>query len=80
MLCFFMITDLLNAFSHFRQGLWTPYLGSALLVALPLAAIGFFAGVKFLDKINRVTFLRIVYVVLLVVGGNMLIRAILAVV
>ncbi len=79
MLCFFMITDLLNAFSHFRAGLWTPYLGSALLVALPFAAVGFFAGVKFLDKINRTTFLRFVYLVLLGVGGNMFIRAILAV-
>ncbi|MEG1987821.1 MAG: sulfite exporter TauE/SafE family protein [Oscillibacter sp.] len=79
MLCFFMITDILNAVSHFRQGLWTPYLGSALLVALPLAAVGFFAGVKFLDKINRETFLRFVYVILLFVGANMLIRALMAV-
>ena len=51
---------------------------SALLVGLPMAAIGFFLGMEFLKKINRGQFLRNVYVVLLFVGGNMLITSILS--
>lgn len=67
-----------NAFSQYRSGAFTPYMLSALLVGLPMAAIGFFIGMEFLKKINREQFLRIVYVVLLFVGGNMLITSILS--
>lgn len=67
-----------NAFSQYRSGAFTPYMLSALLVGLPMAAIGFFLGMEFLKKINREQFLRIVYVVLLFVGGNMLITSILS--
>ncbi len=67
-----------NAFSQWRNGAFTPYLGSALIVGVPLAAIGFFLGMAFLKKINRETFLRIVYVVLLFIGANMLITSLMA--
>lgn len=61
-----------NAFNQFRNGAFTPYLGSALVIGVPLAAIGFFLGMAFLKKIDKETFLRIVYVVLLFIGANML--------
>lgn len=80
MICLWAILDLLNAFNQFRNGAWTPYLWSAILVCLPFAAVGFILGVKFLDKINREQFLRVVYVILFAVGLNLLIRSILAVI
>ena len=48
-------------------------------MGLPMAAIGFFLGMAFLKKINREQFLRIVYCVLLFVGGNMLFTSLMAV-
>lgn len=45
-----------NAFSQYRSGAFTPYMLSALLVGLPMAAIGFFLGMEFLKKINREQF------------------------
>lgn len=80
MICLWAILDLLNAFNQFRNGAWTPYLWSAILVCLPFAAVGFILGVKFLDKINREQFLRVVYVILFAVGLNLLIRSVLAVI
>lgn len=68
-----------NAISQFRNGAWTPHLWSALAVGIPMAAIGFFLGMAFLKKINRETFLRIVYCVLLFIGANMLITNVMAV-
>lgn len=47
------------------------YLINALLIGLPLAGIGFFFGMRFLERINRVQFLRIVYAVLMLIGVNM---------
>ena len=67
-----------NAFSQFRSGVVTPHLWSALAVGAPMAAVGFFVGMAFLKKINKETFLRIVYCVLLFVGANMLITSLLA--
>lgn len=63
-----------NAFNQWRNGAFTPYLGSSLIVGLPLAGIGFFIGMAFLKKINREQFLRFVYCVLLIVGGSMFIQ------
>lgn len=73
-----VILNTWNAFNQYRNGAFTPYMWSALLIGLPMAAIGFFLGMAFLKKINREQFLRIVYVVLLFVGVNMLITSILA--
>ncbi|GHA58349.1 sulfite exporter TauE/SafE family protein [Photobacterium aphoticum] len=61
-----------NLFNQHQNGAFTSELNSALLVGLPLAGIGFFFGMRFLEKINREQFLRIVYVVLLIIGSNML--------
>lgn len=60
-----------NALSQYRAVPDKPYLMSALAVGIPLAGIGFFFGVRFLEKINRVQFLRIVYAVLMLIGVNM---------
>ncbi len=79
MICLWAILDLMNAFNQWRNGAWTPYLWSAVLTCLPFAAVGFIIGVKFLDKINREQFLKVVYVILFAVGLNLLIRSMLAV-
>ena len=73
-----VILNTWNAFSQFRSGVVTPHLWSALAVGAPMAAVGFFVGMAFLKKINKETFLRIVYCVLLFVGANMLITSLLA--
>lgn len=74
------ILNVWNAFNQYRNGAFTAELGSALAVGLPFAAVGFFLGMRFLDKINRVQFLRIVYCLLLFIGGNMLITNLLKVI
>ncbi|GEM79317.1 sulfite exporter TauE/SafE family protein [Vibrio superstes] len=61
-----------NLFNQHQNGAFTTELNSALLIGLPLAGIGFYFGMRFLEKINREQFLRIVYVVLLLIGANML--------
>ncbi len=71
--------DILNSINHFRNGAVTPELWNVLLFCWPFAAAGFIAGVFFLNKINRTTFLRFVYVVLLATGLNMLVRSLMAV-
>lgn len=73
-----VILNTWNAFSQFRSGVVTLHLWSALAVGAPMAAVGFFVGMAFLKKINKETFLRIVYCVLLFVGANMLITSLLA--
>ena len=74
------ILNFLNAVNQIRNGSLTPYLGSALLVCYPFAAVGFIAGVKFLNKINKETFLKFIYIVLFAVGLNTLIRSLLVVI
>ncbi len=74
-----VILNTWNTFSQYRAGVITPTVLSALAIGLPCAAIGFALGMSFLKKINREQFLRIVYVVLLIVGGSMLINSLLAV-
>jgi uncharacterized membrane protein YfcA len=74
-----IVLNTYNAFNQYRNGAWTPRLFSSLSIGVPLAAIGFFVGMAFLKKINREQFLRIVYCVLLFVGGNMLITNLMAV-
>lgn len=72
------ILNTVNAFNQYRNGAWNPHLWSALAVGVPMAAVGFVLGIAFLKKINREQFLRIVYVVLLVIGDDMLIRSVMA--
>ncbi len=68
-----------NIYTQFRNGAFTPRMWSALGIGLPCAAIGFFLGMGFLKRINREQFLRIVYLVLLFIGANMLITSLMAV-
>lgn len=68
------ILNVWNAFNQYRNGAFVPRLGMALLVGMPFAAVGYFLGMRFLEKINRVQFLRIVYFILLVIGINMTAR------
>lgn len=75
-----VILNTWNAFTQFRNGVVTMHLWSALAIGVPMAAVGFFLGMAFLKKINREQFLRIVYCVLLFVGGNMLITSLMAVI
>lgn len=68
-----IVLNVWNAVNQYRNGAWNPALWSALAVGAPMAAVGFILGMKFLKKINREQFLRIVYCVLLFIGANMLI-------
>ena len=74
-----VILNTWNAFTQFRNGAFTPHMWSALVIGVPCAAVGFFLGMGFLKRINREQFLRIVYCVLLFIGGNMLITSLMAV-
>lgn len=74
-----VVLNTVNAYTQFSNGAWSVHMWSALAVGIPMAAIGFFFGMKFLKRINREQFLRIVYVVLLIIGGDMLIRSLMAV-
>ncbi|MGL5356036.1 MAG: TSUP family transporter [Cetobacterium sp.] len=67
------ILNIWNAYSQYNKVPFSDrsYLINALLIGLPLAGIGFFFGMRFLEKINRVQFLRIVYSVLMLIGVNM---------
>ncbi|MGL5051729.1 MAG: TSUP family transporter [Fusobacteriaceae bacterium] len=67
------ILNVWNAYSQYNKVTFGDrlYLINALLIGLPLAGIGFFFGMRFLEKINRVQFLRIVYAVLMLIGVNM---------
>lgn len=68
-----------NMVSQYSQGRYaTPVLWSALAIGVPLAAVGFYLGHLFHKKINRELFLKCVYVCLLIVGGDMFIRALMA--
>jgi uncharacterized membrane protein YfcA len=74
-----VILNTWNAIAQLRNGAWNGKLGGSLLVGLPCAAVGFFLGMAFLKKINKETFLRIVYCVLLFIGANMLITNVMSV-
>lgn len=70
-----------NIVSQYTAGRYdTPILWSALAIGVPLAAVGFYLGHLFHTKINREQFLKCVYVCLLVVGGDMFVRALLTVI
>ncbi len=66
-----------NMVAQYSQGRYeSPVLWSSLAIGFPLAAVGFYLGHLFHKKINRENFLKCVYVCLLIVGGDMFIRAI----
>ena len=62
------------------NGLYTPRLLSLTAITLIPSALGVFVGMKLMKKINREIFLKVVYVLLLIVGGNMFIQALLTLV
>lgn len=59
-------------------GLYTPRLLSCIVITMPLSVLGVFIGMKLMKRIDKELFLKIVYVLLLIVGGNMFIRALLS--
>ncbi len=74
-----VVLNTYNSFAHYTSGYFTPEMWSAFAIALPCALIGLILGMKCLSRINKITFLRVVYVVLLIVGGNMFISSIQAI-
>ncbi len=73
-----IVLNTYNSISHYNSGYYTTEMYSAFIIALPLALIGLVIGMKCLSKIDKITFLRVVYVVLLIVGGNMFYSSLLA--
>ena len=69
-----IVLNLYNMANHMMSGYYTPDMLGASAIGLPLSFIGLIIGMKFLTRIKRITFLRMVYVVLLVIGVDMLLR------
>ncbi len=65
-----VVLNLMNSVKHFTAGYYTDEMWSALALGLPFAFIGLFIGMKMLDKVNKITFLRAVYIMLLIIGIN----------
>ncbi len=70
-----VILNTINVITQVKNGVYTPYVWSALAIGFPMALIGFFAGMWFLKRIKRESFLKMIYLVLLVVGGDMFFRS-----
>lgn len=64
-----IILNAYNAIMWINKGIIDTYLLSALLVGLPFSIIGFILGVKFLKKIDREQFLKVIYFALLFAGA-----------
>lgn len=60
--------NLINSVKHASAGYFTAEMWSALALGLPFALIGTFIGMKYTEKVNKITFLRAVYVLLLIIG------------
>lgn len=69
-----IVLNIYNAGNHIASGLYTPEMLGASAIGLPLSLIGLLIGMKVLSRIQRITFLRAVYIVLLIIGVDMLIR------
>lgn len=72
-----IINTCFNMVNQYRTGQYTTHMWWALLVGVPLAAVGFYLGHLFHKKINHDVFLKMVYAVLAIVGGDMFVRALL---
>ena len=68
-----LILNIWNGFSQYNNlGVeLRPVLWGALVTGVPLGTIGYFFGMRCMEKINKIQFLRIVYMVLLFIGVNM---------
>ena len=73
MLCMWACVNTINVGRQFITGNFTPYVATCVALAIPFTFIGYILGKKMMNKVNRETFLRIVFVVLLIVAGNMFI-------
>lgn len=73
MLCLWAVVNTFNVGRQFATGNVTPYILTVAALAIPFTFIGNILGKKMMNKVDRDTFLRIVYVVLLIVSGNMFI-------
>ncbi|OON95725.1 MAG: hypothetical protein ATN36_07310 [Epulopiscium sp. Nele67-Bin005] len=70
-----IVLNSINAVNFYNAGrLASPELWGSLAVGVPMAGVGFYFGMRYLAKINREQFLRVVYVVLFIIGADMLIR------
>lgn len=65
-----VVLNAMNSYKHFSAGYFTPEMWSALALALPCAFTGLFVGMKMLSKVEKITFLRAVYILLLIIGLN----------
>ena len=66
-----------NMYNQFSAGAYTAEVMNALVIGFPMAMFGFWVGDKIHHKINKETFLKVVFVLLLIVGGDMFIRSLL---
>ncbi len=70
MTCVWVVLNAMNSYKHYTAGYFTAEMWSALALALPCAFIGLFVGMRMLEKVEKITFLRAVYVLLLIIGLN----------
>ncbi len=63
-----VVLNTMNSIKHYSAGYFNDEMWSALIMALPFAFTGMFVGMKMLDKVEKITFLRAVYVLLLIIG------------
>lgn len=76
MLCLWATVNTLNVARQILSGNVTPYVFTCVCLAIPFTFLGYILGKKMMNKVDRAVFLRIVYVVLLIVAGNMLLTTI----
>jgi len=72
---FFLITSIFTALGQAVSGLTTPLVLHDFIRSAPFTLLGVWAGVQFYNRINRQTYIRIMFWLLLVMGGVMLLTA-----
>ncbi|MFW8599955.1 sulfite exporter TauE/SafE family protein [Desulfobacterota bacterium M19] len=72
---FFLITSIFTALGQAASGLTTPLILHDFIQSAPFTLLGVWAGVQLYNRINRQTYIRIMFWLLLVMGGVMLLTA-----
>ncbi len=72
---FFLITSIFTALGQAASGLTTPLILHDFIRSAPFTLLGVWAGVQLYNRINRQTYIRIMFWLLLVMGGVMLLTA-----
>ncbi len=72
---FFLITSIFTALGQAVSGLTTPLILHDFIRSAPFTLLGVWAGVQLYNRINRQTYIRIMFWLLLVMGGVMLLTA-----